>query len=225
MCSHNCDRCDSSENTEIFRLIGVSVESSSTTRYGLLKDTTTTHIREELMKAQKVCLCRTCVGKAQIKVALKEAFSGFIAAAAVMLIIFLLDSRKSGHLVFPYPFLLVFAGATAVICFISVLFWPDSRIVGKSMAEDSTEIYVPIDPKLYTRKGSNEPDLATFRRITRLKTKLGADIFDAFIYDDNGIEMIDSILSKKEYNADIESEHSAAASSLIRTLMRVSKRS
>ena len=93
------------------------------------------------------------------------------------------------------------------------------------MAEDSTEIYVQIDPKLYTRKGSNEPDLATFRRITRLKTKLGADIFDAFIYDDNGIEMIDSILSKKEYNADIESEHSAAASSLIRTLMRVSKRS
>jgi len=223
MSNHNCDRCDSADNTNTYRLIGVAVESSSTTDRGILNSTTTTHIREELMKAQKVCLCRKCVSKARIKVAIREALSGLVASAAVMLIIFLLISRKSGHWVFPYPFLMIFAGSTALICFISVLFWPDIRIVGKSMAEDRAEIYVPIDSKLYIKKGASVPDLATFRRITGLKTKLGADIFETFIYDDKGIEIIDCILSNREYKADIESEHSAAAGALIRAMMRISK--
>ena len=214
----NCEK-DDPEHTYRFVRISVNVVEDSVRKGNV--ETTATRTVEKFDGVERASVCNTCVKKKRRAGKILGAVVGFL----IVILMFLLaipvlqtvpDDTIAAVLISALViglglgiFMFILIGRTSKVQFILARMlerkttgddnssFDRDRKTGTSTYKEISYRFLPVDPELYTPKGSSGPTLECFRKNTGLRTDIYKAVYEMFIASGNGNSFVDEILEKK----------------------------
>ena len=201
-----CIKCGNPNPEHTMRFAVVNVSSTSTTTYQGRKQITTTTTNESMAGVDKCCVCESCIRKKRIGHSIGTAIATFLAVYFFYIIFAAFFTNKkyfNSHVPGIFKVGALLSAVVAIIVFI-VLMQTETPLIGamilkKKRGKDGKgKVFAPIEPSIYTGKGSTQPNITAFMTKTGLKTQVANGIFFKFIASGTGSQLVDQMLFEQQ---------------------------